>query len=281
VGLSHTTFSGALLSALHHGHGSLGPRLSLSELGDLVKEHIHETYPDTAVRPEVHSPDQREGDVADVPLFPNTSFLTQKAEAESQAREKAAAAEQERIARENAEAERRERERAQAAERERKAREQAEAERLEREKARVDTQAKEQHGRTEGTKPQHTSPQLVVARFLTKNELSVWLQWMLATSLGWAVGLPIAGLAVAAVYTFVEIPAVGGAVIAIAQWFVLQRKFDGSGWWILASALGWAVADVVIWHRVGLGHLRRHGRRGRGWANYRNSTDCAFSTSDF
>jgi hypothetical protein len=136
VGRSHTMFSGALLSALHHGHGSLGPRLSLSELGDLVKAHIHETYPDTAVRPEVHSPDQREGDVADVPLFPNTSFLTQKAKEEEQKAE-AAAAERERIAQENAEGERKERERAEAAEQERKARVQAEFERQAREQAAV------------------------------------------------------------------------------------------------------------------------------------------------
>jgi len=73
-GLSHTMFSDGLLGALQHGHPSLGPRLSLSELGDLVKARLKESYPENWVRPEVHSPDQREGDVASVCLFPNPVF---------------------------------------------------------------------------------------------------------------------------------------------------------------------------------------------------------------
>ena len=79
-GLSRTMFSDALLSALHQGHSSLGPRLSLSELGDLVKVNLREAYPDAWVRPEVHSPDQREGDVASVGLFPNAAKVSRGAE---------------------------------------------------------------------------------------------------------------------------------------------------------------------------------------------------------
>jgi uncharacterized caspase-like protein len=75
-GLSHTMFTSGLLLALKHGHPRLGDRLSLSELGDLVKARICANYPETWVRPEVHSPDQREGDVADVPLFPNGAHRT-------------------------------------------------------------------------------------------------------------------------------------------------------------------------------------------------------------
>jgi tetratricopeptide (TPR) repeat protein len=67
-------FSDGLLGALQHGHPSLGPRLSLSELGDLVKARLKESYPENWVRPEIHSPDQREGDVASVCLFPNPVF---------------------------------------------------------------------------------------------------------------------------------------------------------------------------------------------------------------
>jgi hypothetical protein len=75
-GLAHTMFSDSLLKSLRQGHGLLGPRLSLSELGDLVENHIREAYPNIWVRPEVHSPDQREGDIASVPLFPNPAYLT-------------------------------------------------------------------------------------------------------------------------------------------------------------------------------------------------------------
>src|SRR5262249_52958341 len=39
--------------------------------------------------------------------------------------------------------------------------------------------------------------------------------------------------------------AVEGAVLGAAQWFILQRKFEGSGWWIPASALGFAVGGAV------------------------------------
>ena len=81
VGHSRTMFTDSLLRALRHGHPSLGPRLSLSELGDLVKVELKEAYPDTWVRPEVHSPDQREGDVANVPLFPNAYVAKQAEEA--------------------------------------------------------------------------------------------------------------------------------------------------------------------------------------------------------
>jgi hypothetical protein len=73
-GLSRTMFSDGLLRALRQGHSSLGPRLSLSELGDLVKVTLKEAYPETWVRPEVHSPDQREGNIADVHLFPNAAL---------------------------------------------------------------------------------------------------------------------------------------------------------------------------------------------------------------
>lgn len=77
-GLEHTMFSSALLRSLRTGDKQGGPRLSFSELGDLVREYIQETFHGTGVRPEVHSPDQREGDVANVPLFPNPAFVGRK-----------------------------------------------------------------------------------------------------------------------------------------------------------------------------------------------------------
>ena len=73
-GLDHTMFSNALIQALRQGHKSGGPRLSFSELGDLIKENLRTAYPDSWVRPEVHSPDQRAGDIAHIPLFPNPAY---------------------------------------------------------------------------------------------------------------------------------------------------------------------------------------------------------------
>jgi tetratricopeptide (TPR) repeat protein len=74
AGLQHTMFSHSLLRSLRQGHPSLGRRMSLNELGELIKQDLRESFPQDWVRPEVHSPDQREGEVAGVGLFPNPAY---------------------------------------------------------------------------------------------------------------------------------------------------------------------------------------------------------------
>lgn len=64
-------FTGALLEVLSTNQPREAERLSLRALGQLTADLIRQRYEDAAVRPEVHSPDQRDGDLADVPLFPN------------------------------------------------------------------------------------------------------------------------------------------------------------------------------------------------------------------
>ena len=80
--LPYTLFSGALLKALQKGHPLLGSHLSISELGDLVKDVLKTDHPSDWVRPEVLSPDQKEGDIADIPLFPNPAYKFQVSECE-------------------------------------------------------------------------------------------------------------------------------------------------------------------------------------------------------
>jgi len=134
--LPRTMFSNGLLKSLSQGHTSLGPRLSLCELGDLIKLQIREDYPDIGLRPEIHSPDQREGDVAFIPVFPNPAYWEARRKAEAEQ----ARAEVE--AREMPEAERRTQEAAE--ERKRKAEaEQARAEAEAREMAAAESRAKE------------------------------------------------------------------------------------------------------------------------------------------
>jgi hypothetical protein len=70
-GYPYTMFSTALLQVLGEGDEHGEERLSFRELRDLVTNTIHDTFPTDAVRPEVHSPDQRQGDVDQVPFFPN------------------------------------------------------------------------------------------------------------------------------------------------------------------------------------------------------------------
>ncbi len=76
-GKHYTMFSEALLTVLRDGspfHTGIS-WLSLKDVGDAVREIVRDHHPDKAVRPEVHSPDQREGDIAELALFRNPSFI--------------------------------------------------------------------------------------------------------------------------------------------------------------------------------------------------------------
>jgi|SRR5215469_2739997 len=72
--LEYTMFSDALLKVLREGNPTLGEHLSMSELKLTLQNRLENDYPSGWPRPEVHSPDQREGDIASVPLFPNRAW---------------------------------------------------------------------------------------------------------------------------------------------------------------------------------------------------------------
>ena len=74
AGGSHTMFSGALLDILRHGDADTESPFSLITLARLVEDRIEQLYPNTAVRPQVLSPDSRQGDIAEIPLFPNVAL---------------------------------------------------------------------------------------------------------------------------------------------------------------------------------------------------------------
>lgn len=94
--------------------------------------------------------------------------------------------------------------------------------------------------------------------------------WVVASAVGWAVGilLFVPGLArlngllafVLVLATAVDVEnfpfelfdnpfggAVAGASIGVLQWLLLRREVVAAGWWVLASALGWAVAYLAPW----------------------------------
>jgi hypothetical protein len=75
AGAFRTMFSDSLARVLREGIRTCGPLLSLRDIGKAVTDLILEVYDRRAVRPEVHSPRQRRGDVADFPLFPNPGFV--------------------------------------------------------------------------------------------------------------------------------------------------------------------------------------------------------------
>jgi hypothetical protein len=70
-GERYTMFSGALLQCLKEGIPGGPEVLSLEDLGMGARRVIQTKYPNDAVRPEIHVPEQTRGDPAKVPLFPN------------------------------------------------------------------------------------------------------------------------------------------------------------------------------------------------------------------
>lgn len=67
-----TLFSECLLAVLTDGIAYVSrDRLTLSEVGVAVQRLMNLRYEEEGPRPEVKSPDERRGNVADVPLFPN------------------------------------------------------------------------------------------------------------------------------------------------------------------------------------------------------------------
>ncbi len=64
----------------------------------------------------------------------------------------------------------------------------------------------------------------------------VWIQWVLACTVGWLVGWGLLGQLSL------------GLTIGLGQWLVLRRQYPGQapGWWILASTVGWLASWAVI-----------------------------------
>lgn len=77
-------------------------------------------------------------------------------------------------------------------------------------------------------------PDLAGSRDACTFDWALWVQWVLATTLGWLVGWALTGA-----------PTVG-AVIGITQWLVLRPQVHQAGWWILASTTGWAMGTAVV-----------------------------------
>lgn len=70
IGKQYTEFSGALLYALNAGSKETSQKLTLDEVAHLVWKYLDEIKSD-APRPEVHSPDQSQGNIACISFFPN------------------------------------------------------------------------------------------------------------------------------------------------------------------------------------------------------------------
>lgn len=80
--LSHTMFTWGLLNTLKQGEAAAPRKLSVQDLCNLISRRIRKAFPDKQVHPEIHMPDQRQGSVAEVPLFPNVGWARGRPPAE-------------------------------------------------------------------------------------------------------------------------------------------------------------------------------------------------------
>ncbi len=67
---------------------------------------------------------------------------------------------------------------------------------------------------------------------------SFWVQWVLATGLGFLVSLLFVEIGIRPYLGGIS-GAVGSSVIAIAQWLVLRQRFSQISWWIIATITAW------------------------------------------
>jgi hypothetical protein len=83
----------------------------------------------------------------------------------------------------------------------------------------------------------------------SNSDRGLWLAWFLASLIGYALGMVLGASMAYSVFdsdTFdgtmgVTLGIVMGTIGGFAQWVVLRDRFAGAGWWILASALGFAM----------------------------------------
>lgn len=74
----YTMFTAALLKVLEKGSSDDKSFLSFYDVSVLLKDSIYEEHQDEAVRPEIHSPLQTQGDISQVEFFPNPQFYQLK-----------------------------------------------------------------------------------------------------------------------------------------------------------------------------------------------------------
>lgn len=78
-------------------------------------------------------------------------------------------------------------------------------------------------------------------------EWLLWLQWVVASAIGWAAGFAIVdALGSPAAVGFAEAGAVAGAVVGMSQWFILRQRIRRAAWWVVASLPGWALGWGVL-----------------------------------
>lgn len=86
-----------------------------------------------------------------------------------------------------------------------------------------------------------------------KFDWTFWILWIAATTIGLAIALIVRQWVV-------------GLLIGLTQWLVLWKRFPKSGWWILATAIGFGLAWSPAWE-LAIAILRS------GWGNWNYSIE--------
>lgn len=70
-------------------------------------------------------------------------------------------------------------------------------------------------------------------------------RWIVASTLGWAVGWIFVLTTIPNVLNFLD-GLVAGFAIGIAQWWVLKDEVEWSGWWVVISVVGWTTGMTLL-----------------------------------
>ncbi len=78
-----------------------------------------------------------------------------------------------------------------------------------------------------------------------RKKVDIFILWIIATVLGWAIGIPVAGF-FAYQFGWMMFAPFFGLCIGISQWLVLRQKFHLSGVWVLVPLITWMLSLSAI-----------------------------------
>ena len=90
---------------------------------------------------------------------------------------------------------------------------------------------------------------------LTRDEWSLAIRWVVATTLGWVIGFAICAWFKAFFESFRSDGAVIGVCVGILQSIALRGRVKHTGWWVVATVIGFAIgkfaADAITQSMAG------------------------------
>jgi len=81
--------------------------------------------------------------------------------------------------------------------------------------------------------------------FVLQHRIRKAWQWILATSAGWALGSLVILFMVPQGMDFLA-GVVAGLATGTAQWLVLRREIQWSGWWVIMNVVAWTTGMALL-----------------------------------